>query len=241
MFRGLILGCLFIVSSAEAFQKIKVENYGQVKATVSPDEMNRISVEGDRITQIFGIEDKFETELDEVNGQVFIKPLTLGKDPLSLTVITEGGVTQDLILTPKKGPSEVILLQNKEGLKNQETIETNFYFESLPIQQKILKLLKQLAGEGRIRGFVKEENFDRFKYERTSKSPNLSVRPLTIFKGREFTGIVADLISTSCLSYLARPKEIYETGDLAISFPQQILKPNVPVRIYILRKTGRDS
>jgi len=179
--------------------------------------------------------------LDEVNGQVFIKPLTLGKDPLSLTIITEGGVTQDLILTPKKGPSEVILLQSKEDLNNQESIETSFYFESLPIQQKVLKLLKQLAGEGRIRGFSKEENFDRFKYERTPKSSNLIVRPLTVFKGREFTGIVADLISTSCLSYLARPKEIYETGDLAISFPQQILKPNVPVRIYILRKTGRNS
>tara|TARA_R110002050_G_scaffold249861_1_gene387717 strand:- start:14630 stop:15352 length:723 start_codon:yes stop_codon:yes gene_type:complete len=240
MFKITLLGFLFVVSHVEAFQKIKIENYGQVKATISKDEMNRISVEGDRITQLFGIEDKFETELDEVNGQVFIKPLTIGKDPLSITIVTEEGITQDLILTPKKGPSEVILLQSKEGLKNQESIETSFYFKSLPIQQKVLKLFKQLAGEGRIRGFVKEENFDRFKYERTSKSPNLRVRPITVFKGREFTGIVAELVSTTCLPYLASPKEIYEEGDMAISFPQQILEPNSPVRIYILRKTGRE-
>ena len=228
-----------MASSVEAFQKIKIENYGRVKATVSADEMNRISVESDRITQIFGIEDKFETELDEVNGQIFIKPLTLGKAPLSLTIVTEGGMTQDLILTPQKGPSEGILLQSKDPLTPKDSIETDFYFESLPIQQKVLNLLKQLAGEGRMRGYRVEENFDRSKYERTPKSPNLRMRPLKVFKGREFTGMIADLRSVSDLPYFVQPKEIFEAGDLAISVSQSVLKSHVPVRVYILGKTGR--
>lgn len=239
MIRVFIFGCLFLSSTAEAFQKIKVENYGQVKATISQNEMNRISVEGDRIMQIFGVEDKFETELDEVNGQVFIRPLTLGKEPLSLTIVTENGITQDLILTPKKGLSEVVLLQKSEALKDLEVKETRFTFESLPIHQRVLKLVKQLAGEGRIRGYARLENFNRSEYQRTPLSQNLQVRPIEIFKGREFTGIIADLESTSCLPYLAKPKEVYEAGDLAISFAETLLYPHVPVRIYIIRKTGR--
>lgn len=240
MFRFLVLSFLIVAIKTEAFQKIKIENYGQVNATISKDEMNRISVEGDRITQLFGIEDKFETELDEVNGQVFIKPLTLGKEPLSLTIVTEEGATQDLILTPKKGPSEVILLQNNNFIKDQDSIEKDFYFESLPIQQKVINLLKQLVGEGRIRGFIKDENFDRFKYERSSQSKNLRIIPIKVFKGHKFTGLIADIQSTSCLPYLVNPKEIYEQGDLAISISHLVLQPHSPVRVYILKKTGRE-
>jgi len=104
----------------------------------------------------------------------------------------------------------------------------------------VINLLKQLVGEGRIRGFVKEENFDRFKYERSSQSKNLRIIPIKVFKGQKFTGLIADIQSTSCLPYLVNPKEIYEQGDLAISISHLVLQPHSPVRIYILKKTGRD-
>jgi hypothetical protein len=52
---------------------------------ISSTEHTRISVENDRIAQLFGIDGRLSFELDEMNGQVFITP-TPGTEGQSLLI-----------------------------------------------------------------------------------------------------------------------------------------------------------
>ena len=97
--------------------------------------MNRIAVANDRITQIFGDEGTFESQNDENTGQVFLKPTAEnGPKSLSITLITEQGITQDLTLKPTaKSATTLILKNNAAGVahktgerSNQSTHEPSF-------------------------------------------------------------------------------------------------------------------
>ena len=75
----------------------------RITAPIAAAELNRISVQGDRIHQIFGAEGKFSVETDNESGQLFLKPLNAAeRHALNLTIITENGNTQDLKLLPQK-------------------------------------------------------------------------------------------------------------------------------------------
>jgi hypothetical protein len=99
-------------SSAEQTSEVlKLSENKRIEASICASSMNRIAVANDRITQIFGDEGTFESQNDEATGQVFLKPtVDNGSKNLSLTLITEQGVTQDLTLKPTATSPKTIIL-----------------------------------------------------------------------------------------------------------------------------------
>lgn len=90
---------------------LKMAENKRIEASICADSMNRIAVTNDRITQIFGDEGTFESQNDEATGQVFLKPtVENGSKNLSLTLITEQGVTQDLTLKPTAKSAKTLVL-----------------------------------------------------------------------------------------------------------------------------------
>ncbi len=74
--------------------------------------MNRLAVVNDRIVNIFGEEEAFTFQSDEHTGQVFIKPTPEnGNKPITITLVTENGVTQDLTLIPSRTKATTIILK----------------------------------------------------------------------------------------------------------------------------------
>lgn len=92
-----------------------------IEVHISQQGLTRITVKEDRINNIFGSAGEYVLEADEEQGQVFIRPLSLVK-PISLTLTTEKGHTQDLRLIPKDRIPEAIILQadqqREKDLKN---------------------------------------------------------------------------------------------------------------------------
>jgi hypothetical protein len=85
----------------------------RLKAVISCDSMNRLAVANDRITQIFGDNDAYEVQTEESTGQLFLKPTAEnGKKPLSVTLITENGATQDMTLQPEEREATTVILKN---------------------------------------------------------------------------------------------------------------------------------
>ncbi|MBY0461769.1 MAG: type-F conjugative transfer system secretin TraK, partial [Alphaproteobacteria bacterium] len=110
---------LFLFLSSVSGYAAEVHNLSEgtrIQTNICPTEMNRISVQGDRIAQVFGAEGKFTHQVDEETGQFFLKPLSQAEGgfphvPVSLTLITESGLTQDMTLFPREKTAATILLK----------------------------------------------------------------------------------------------------------------------------------
>ena len=104
---------LFSASSGAASQTLTMNPEKRLKVVISCDSMNRIAVINDRITQIFGDNEAYEVQTEESTGQLFLKPTSEnGKKPLSVTLITENGVTQDMVLQPEEREATTVILKN---------------------------------------------------------------------------------------------------------------------------------
>ncbi len=123
------MGLVLSGSAYSNTQTLMVSEGKRLEATISVDAMNRVSVLNDRIVNIFGDEGTFVTQTDDQTGQIFIKPtVENGSKPLSLTLITENGVTQDLSLNPSEGTAATIVLKNLNASQSKTSISN---YESL--------------------------------------------------------------------------------------------------------------
>ena len=103
----ILCACLFLSAHAEQF-KMKE---GVIKAKISYQHLNRISVKVDKIDSILGIDTAFYIEKNEKTGEAFLRPTDdNGYTPISLSITTMSGKTQDLLLEPVDGEQHSIEL-----------------------------------------------------------------------------------------------------------------------------------
>lgn len=157
-------------ASGQKSQVLKIDGHKRLEASICPDAMNRIAVANDRITQIFGDEGTFENQNDEATGQVFLKPtVENASKSLSLTLITEQGLTQDLTLHPTAKSAKTLVLMrdpaNEETLGSSSGVRmpsdnshfpeaafqpttadsrrSSHFKKAYPFQEELLEILKQ--------------------------------------------------------------------------------------------------
>ncbi len=119
----LILLELLSVKTYAASQTLVMNPDKRLKAVISCDSMNRLAVANDRITQIFGDNDAYEVQTEESTGQLFLKPTAEnGKKALSVTLITENGATQDMVLQPQEREATTVILKNGGARTATETL-----------------------------------------------------------------------------------------------------------------------
>lgn len=135
-------------------------------AQVSSNGRTRILVQGDRIKDVMGLPEDMPHEKDEQNGVLFLSDI---KTPLSISIITESGLVQDMELQPASIKSSQIVLRDvfkaqeagdKEYLPQTSVGQKSIGFRSSPMMtslggeaatyhQKNLSLIKRLyRGEG---------------------------------------------------------------------------------------------
>lgn len=107
---------VLIVSLTSKAQFYTYDAANTIKSFIALDDFNRIEFIHDRIEQVFGRHQLYELELDEKNGQVFIKPHQL-TPMIALTITTESGRTQDLLLMPKVIQAQTIRIEATEKSK----------------------------------------------------------------------------------------------------------------------------
>jgi hypothetical protein len=108
---------LFVIASSASYAIIQetVDGKHPIPVSFSTSSHNRIAVEDGAVEKVFGDSSIFSVTLDPVTGNAFVNILQEIKEtPATLSVITSTGLVQDLLVTSKPGPSEQVLLKEKE-------------------------------------------------------------------------------------------------------------------------------
>ena len=208
----------------------------RLEIAISADSMNRIAIANDRIAQVFGDEGTFVSQADEHTGQLFIKPSPEnGTKPLSITVITENGVTQDLILKPtaKSATTSVFKSPSRQGTF-KETLNPigDTFQKSLPFQEQLLLIMRHLVGEQLVER-EGEDNDNRFtpegfelEYIKSYQAgPYSALYSAQVFSVQNTTSTAIELLE----------KSFYQTGDLALSLEKRILMPGEKTQFFVVR------
>lgn len=222
---------------------IMVENK-RLEASICPDSMNRLAVANDRIVQVFGDEGAFESQSEENTGQVFIKPTAENSTkPLSLTLITEQGKTQDLSLKPTAKTAATLILKNSDNPSKTtsayrtgspdtaHTPESPLSVEkNMPVQEQMLTLLKQ-AVAGNLP--LKEDSGP------TRANPEgYSLTHYQSFQGGDYIIHAYHLENTTSTPIDLQEKTFYQAGDLAISLQKRVLASHAKTLLYVVRRGG---
>lgn len=193
-----------------------------IEVPISQTGLTRITVQDDRISNVFGMRGQYEMEADETSGQVFIRPQDHVLGPISLTLTTEGGHTQDLRLIPKPQSPEALILEKPESEKAQEMTQQS-------INRHDIEELLYACAEGRIPpGYhsVKLEipNSDE-TYPLVSEITNGKLRGLTFEVKNEAT--IPWILAESGFA------EKLGLDVVAVLMPKKLLNPGERMQVYV--------
>jgi hypothetical protein len=94
-------------------REYKANDKNRIKVDISNQGANRITIKGDRIAKIVGNEDDYFIEGDAARGYVFLTPKAEAGKQLSMTIITESGLIQDVNCNVvDTGPTNIIIKKN---------------------------------------------------------------------------------------------------------------------------------
>jgi len=236
---GTILG--FSLGSSHASQVLTLSENQRLEIAISADSMNRIAVTNDRIAQVFGDEGTFVSQADENTGQLFIKPSPEnGTKPLSITFITENGVTQDLTLkptaksatttvfNPKVFNTSVVKNASKQGAFGSIYPNIESLQKMLPFQEQLLLIMRQLVA-GQLMEREKEANHNR------SNPEGFDLKHIKSYQAAPYCTQVFSVQNTTSTAIELLEKVFYQAGDLALSFEKRILMPGEKTQLFVVR------
>lgn len=258
----LMASCPASASPEQTSQVLKVSENKRLEASICPDSMNRLAVSNDRITQLFGDEGTFESQNDEGTGQVFLKPTAEnGAKSLSVTLITEQGLTQDLTLKPVAKSATTLILTREMGEQNsgkqqgrgggdfREDTPWNTHSQvqgfdlsfgkTLSLQEQVLNVLKQAIG-GQLP--VIEDGLNLFNDTRAKENSHADACDLTLTQSWQAGAYIVQayqLRNTTETPLELQEKDFYRPGDLALSLNKRVLPIGDKTMLYVVgRKMG---
>lgn len=203
---------------------------GIIHTKISYQNLNRIKVKDDKIDSIAGIETAFHFEKNDKTGEIFIRPTEdNGYSPISLSLTTTSGKTQDLLLEVADGEANTIeLVAEKEEYQRidlpamDEEISGNNYEESIcAVMKKFINLPK---------------NCPEIEVKATDR--NYAHLTASLEEAYTIDGYIALRYKvTTKLSRASRLDErmFSRKGDICLSLSSLEIRPNSSVSLYVLR------
>lgn len=229
----LSMSLMLLAHVAMAATQVLTLNEGErLTASISMDAMNRLAVANDRIVNLFGDEGTFVSQQDEQTGQLFIKPTVLNaQKPLSLTLVTENGLTQDLNLIPDASEPSTILLKS-HTLSPPALGAFGHTFKASNTVDRAVQILKQaMVGE-----LPPQEESVK---PRVLKAMQCQYQNTFVQEGFKVEHWV--LHNTTQALQGLREKDLYQAGDIAITVDKEWFDPGEKGDVYILRLEVSDA
>lgn len=113
MIKKLVLPLLILGFASSSFGAIRHEiNTTEVlRCSFSRQHQNRVLLEGGSIRKVFCPSSVFSIQMEGVSGQAFLYALRDFVDPVTVTVVTDSGMVQDIEITLEDKSSEVVILK----------------------------------------------------------------------------------------------------------------------------------
>ena len=229
LFGLMLLMCCGVVLARN--YTLVLSEHKRLEVTISSELMNRLTVVNDRIANIFGDEGTFVTQADENTGQIFIKPTVENSNkPLSITIITENGITQDLLLKPEGTEAATVILKGTNNVKNASApmVPQAPNGTMLSVQEQIIQAMKQGVNGALSEHIEKPQMRSGTKEYRITYVHSYKADPFNITVGR-----VKNLSNTKLQ---LKEKSFYKSADLALSLSKAEVDPKEQVLLYVLRQ-----
>ncbi|MBP6952066.1 MAG: type-F conjugative transfer system secretin TraK [Alphaproteobacteria bacterium] len=233
------LGLSFLGGSCLALQTYPLVDQQSTKVIISNTEQNRIAVLGDRIQQVFGAEGTFDVQSDEEGGQIFLIVAKTGfaptlqasslAKPMTITIITEEGLTQDLKLVPKSIESQSILF--KPTLSLQEQPKENRL-------QHAIQLLKALVRNEGLIGYIKTP-FNRYSHtlcSRLTPFKSLKADLIMTYQGEKFEGKAYTLLNQGKEPIFLKESDFAHPGDMVLSLSKPLIQAGEQITLYVVSR-----
>jgi len=248
-FKKSILTGILLCLSVEAFAttSLTLDSTKRLKAKISKDSMNRIAVINDRITQVFGDNEAYEIQTEETTGQVFIKPtVDNGDKPLSVTLITENNITQDLMLEPvqKEASTLILKVHSTPSLSPVEprgapgmgispgsalTSYQSYGPKALSFQESLLEAMKKLVLE-------QAEKMDLETEPQHKGRAGCVVSFTRAYTLGDLKGFVFSVRNNTETTIEVKEEDFFQEGDLAMSLEKLVLNPNEATHLYVVSR-----
>jgi hypothetical protein len=227
--------CLVITILPLLFSQAEAERFSMgnetIRAKISLQHPNRISVKGDKIASVSGLEQAFYYEKNEKTGDGFLRPTEAnGRNPISLSITTSSGKTQDLLLEPTDGdPSTLELIgEEQAGGAVPDTGNDNLALPTGDYESGIAEAMKRAISEKDV----------------VEAAENIPDRKYGIFRAKFekcyfVKGYLCCKFSvTADVDGELSPQENHfsEAGDVALSFSNLKISKGNPAYLYVLRR-----
>jgi len=134
---------IFTIQPLLALVEKRIDEKMPLEVTFSRTSHNRISIENGFVERVFGDGAVFAVSLDKTTGNAFVNVLqNIDDRPVTLTVVSSGGLVQDLIVTSKEKSSEQVLLKEEDDLDFDDSTVTNseiYHAATVDLLTKILE------------------------------------------------------------------------------------------------------
>lgn len=218
---------IFSLSFVFSLASMNLDSSKRLVAKIGKDSINRISIENDRIAQVFGDAETFELQTEEGTGQIFLKPTQEnGTKPLSITLITENGVTQDLKLIPSFSTASSLVLKGSVSQKASIVSDSFKENNSIAFQENLIQAMKIL-----ITGYAPK--LDESSPERSAPS-DFTLSFIGWFQVGAFKGYKFRVENKTDSFIEVSEKDFFRQGDKAISFEKKSLKAKQSTFLYVV-------
>lgn len=208
-----------------ALQIHTIDEYHPRKAQFSVSSFNRIVVERGGIKKVIAPEGAFEVEIDELTHQAFITFVRPLEEPTAISIITNAGYVQDLIIEGSKSPTETLLL--KQPSKEEEILDQS-------PQDLIPHVLSAFARDLLPYGYVEEPVCSTD--QRKENHPTLTLKPTRAFEGPYERIVVYEVIHTATVKMPLTEQMLQETDDLWMHIESPFIEPNQTQTLIIAKK-----
>lgn len=214
-------------STPKALVTSEMNDLKPLKVSFSQRDTNRVTIENGRIAQVFGTEELMAIQFDEENGQCFVKAKSHPGHPITLTVITESGETQDLEITFKDVASEVVVLRS---IKSTDTLPPDDGGDPL------IEVMKWVL-QGKLPKGVRFKPLETHKTIAVQKGLE---RQLThVLQHGEYRVDKGTIKNTTGTALRLHESKVSVKGDVAIYIKDRTLVPNQSTYVLVVRKRGR--
>lgn len=210
-----------------------IDDTQKLKVTLSAKDTNRITIDNSRIAQVFGVEELMAIQFDEENGQCFVKAKTNPGHPVTLTVITEEGETQDVEVTFADVPSEVVRLHSLR--KDLKPLSDVLGDDEGTVQTEAVELIKQLVRQQIPKGFTVSELSDT--KERVLKN-GCALQTLKRISGRGWEISMGRIQNPTEGVIRLKESALASEQDIVVYLSQGELHPGQTATCVMIRKRG---
>ena len=236
LYRTLILA-LDLFSGSSLAESIKPEEISfaeneQISLSLSQTEINKISVVGDKISDVFATQGYLEYQNDE-SGSLYT--YVRNAEPFTAFIITQKGHTFAIQVKPQIKPSVTAIFIPKEAPQpmEQSDLVNGEYVASL------VSLSKAMVKGEAMEGYGLHTLHEPLKLEDKSMKKEFTAFLISEYRGEKMKGQTILIKNISKETQKLREDLFKVPGVRAITLSDELMLPNQETLVYVIADQGR--